>query len=311
MSDRVVTAFSPATVSNVACGFDVLGFPMEEPGDTVSVRFIAAGVEIDDIFDDGGRIPRDPAKNTASVAAKAMLEMLGDTRGVALTIRKGLPLSSGLGGSAASAAAAVVAVNALAGGNASVDQLVAAALVGEGLGADGAHPDNIAPAICGGFVLVRHPNPPDIVRLPVPKGLTCVVIHPDLEVETAKARALLGTTVPLKDAVKQWANLGALVHALHTSDLDLLSRSLEDSIAEPRRAPLVPGLASIKKAAMDAGALGSSLSGSGPSIFALCRDRATADRVALAMTAAVKAAIGGESQVYVSSISSRGAYVIG
>jgi homoserine kinase len=313
MSDRVVTAFAPATVSNVACGFDVLGFPMEEPGDTVSARLLPAGsgVRIDDILNDGGRIPRQPEKNTASVAAQAMLDALGDTRGVALTITKGLPLSSGLGGSAASAAAAVVAVNALVGGQASVDQLVAAALVGEGLGKGGAHPDNIAPAICGGFVLVRHPHPPDIVRLPVPKGLTCVVIHPDLEIETAKARAMLGTTVPIGDAVKQWANLGALVHALHTSDFDLLSRSLEDSIAEPRRAPLVPGLASIKKAATDAGALGSSLSGSGPSIFALCRDRATADRVAVAMTAAVSAAIGGESQVYVSSISSRGARVIG
>ena len=312
MSDRVVTAFAPATVSNVACGFDVLGFPMEEPGDTVSARLLPAGggVLIDDIRNDGGRIPRQPEKNTASVAARAMLEALGEKRGVAITITKGLPLSSGLGGSAASAAAAVVAVNALVGGNATVDQLVAAALIGEGLGAGGAHPDNIAPAICGGFVLVRHPHPPDIIRLPVPHGLTCVVIHPDLEIETAKARAMLGTTVPLGDAVKQWANLGALVDALHRSDFDQLSRSLEDSIAEPRRAPLVPGLASIKKAATDAGALGSSLSGSGPSIFALCRDRATAERVAVAMTAAVAAAIGGESQVYVSSISSRGARVI-
>ena len=310
MTDRVLTAFSPATVSNVACGFDVLGFPMEAPGDIVSARLIRSGVEIDDISGDGGRIPREPEKNTAGVAAQAVLQMLGEKRGVALTIRKGLPLSSGLGGSAASAAAAVVAVNALVGGNATIDQLVAAALIGEGLGAGGAHPDNIAPAICGGFVLVRHPNPPDIVRLPVPKGLTCVVIHPDLEVETAKARALLGTTVPLADAIRQWANLGALVDALHRSDFDLLARSLEDSIAEPRRAPLVPGLASIKKAAIDAGALGSSLSGSGPSIFALCRDRATADHVAPAMTAAVKKAIGGESQVYVSSISSRGAHVI-
>src|SRR3954465_4058229 len=294
MSDRVVTAFAPATVSNVACGFDVLGFSMEEPGDIVSARLIASpGVQIDAVLNDGGRIPREPDKNTAAGAAKAMLDALGERRGVALTITKGLPLSSGLGGSAASAAAAVVAVNALVGGSASVDQLVAAALIGEGLGAGGAHPDNIAPAICGGFVLVRHPHPPDIVRLPVPKGLTCVVIHPDLEVETAKARALLGTTVPLGDAIKQWANLGALVHALHTSDFDLLSRSLEDSIAEPRRAPLVPGLANIKKAAAAAGALGASISGSGPSVFALCRDRATADRVAVAMTAAVAKAIGG------------------
>jgi homoserine kinase len=312
MTVRVVTAFAPATVSNVACGFDVLGFPMEEPGDTVSARLTdTPGVQIDAILNDGGRIPRDPEKNTASVAAKAMLDILGAKQGVALTITKGLPLSSGLGGSAASAAAAVVAVNALVGGNATVDQLVAAALIGEGLGAGGAHPDNIVPAICGGFVLVRHPDPPDIVRLPVPNGLTCVVIHPDLEIETAKARALLGTTVPLKDAVRQWANLGALVDALHRGDFDLLARSLEDSIAEPRRAALIPGLANIKKAAVDAGALGSSISGSGPSIFALCRNRAIGDRVAEAMTAAVRKEIGGQSQTYVSSISSRGAHVIG
>jgi homoserine kinase len=312
MSNRVVTAFAPATVSNVACGFDVLGFPMEEPGDTVAARLTTTpGVQIDDILNDGGRIPRDPEKNTASVAAKAMLEMLGVTRGVALTITKGLPLSSGLGGSAASAAAAVVAVNAIVGGNATVAQLVAAALIGEGLGAGGAHPDNIAPAICGGFVLVRHPDPPDIVRLPVPNGLTCVVIHPDLEIETAKARALLGTTVPLKDAVRQWANLGALVDALHRGDFELLARSLEDTIAEPRRASLIPGLANIKQAAVGAGALGSSISGSGPSIFALCRSRSIADRVATAMRVAVQKEIGGESQVYVSSIASRGAHVLG
>jgi homoserine kinase len=312
MTERVVTAFAPATVSNVACGFDVLGFPMEEPGDTVSARLTTTpGVQIDAILNDGGRIPRDPEKNTASVAAKAMLDALGATQGVALTISKGLPLSSGLGGSAASAAAAVVAVNAVVGGNASVDQLVCAALIGEGLGAGGAHPDNIAPAICGGFVLVRHPHPPDIVRLPVPNGLTCVVVHPDLEIETAKARALLGTSVPLKDAVRQWANLGALVDALHRGDFELLARSLEDTIAEPRRAPLIPGFANIKKAAIDAGALGCSISGSGPSIFALCRNRTTADRVAAAMTAAVQKEIGGESQTYVSSISSRGAHVIG
>ena len=310
MTDRVVTAFAPATVSNVACGFDVLGFPMEEPGDFVTARFTASGVQIDEIIGDHGRLPREAEKNTAGVAARAMLEAASDRRGVALTIRKGLPLSSGLGGSAASAAAAVVAVNALIDGNASIDTLVRCALEGEGLGAGGAHPDNIAPAICGGFVLVRHPNPPDIVRLPVPAGLTVVVVHPDLEIETARARALLGTTVPLADAIRQWANLGALVHGLHVGDFALISRALEDSIAEPRRAPLVPGLAAIKRAAVDAGALGCSLSGSGPSIFALCRDRATADRVAPAMTAAVSKEIGGESQTYVSSISTRGAHVV-
>jgi homoserine kinase len=157
---------------------------------------------------------------------------------------------------------------------------------------------------------VRHPDPPDIIRLPVPAGLTAVVVHPDIEIETARARALLGTTVPLADAVRQWANLGALVHGLHVSDFGLISRSLEDSIAEPRRASLVPGLAAIKRAAADAGALGSSLSGSGPSIFALCRDRAIAERVAAAMTAAVQREAGVSSQTYVSSISTRGAYVV-
>ena len=240
MTDRVVSAFAPATVSNVACGFDVLGFPLEEPGDCVTVRFTGSSgvtplVTIDEIVGDEGRLPREAERNTAGVAARAMLEAAGDRRSVALTIRKGLPLSSGLGGSAASAAAAVVAVAALIGARPSVETLVRCALVGEGLGAGGAHPDNIAPAICGGFVLVRHPNPPDIVRLPVPAGLTAVVVHPDIEIETARARALLGTTVPLADAVRQWANLGALVHGLHVSDFGLIS-PVARGLALPNRA---------------------------------------------------------------------------
>ncbi len=305
-----VTAFAPATVSNVACGFDVLGFALDEPGDEVTATFGPAGVTIAAIEGDGGRLPRDAAKNTAGVAALALLTRLGDPRGVSLTIRKGLPLSSGLGGSAASAAAAVVAVSALLGANVSKDTLVQCALEGERLGAGSSHADNIAPCICGGFVLVRSTNPTDIITLPVPAGLTAVVIHPDLEIETAMARALLGNTVSLHDAVQQWANLGAFVHALHTSDFGLLSRSLTDTIAEPRRAPLVPGLALIKRAAADAGALGSSLSGSGPSLFALCRGDETAARVAAAMTTAVKTHIGGEPQVYISRISGQGARVV-
>ena len=287
-----VTAFAPATVSNVACGFDVLGFALSAPGDEVTARFAGGdgGVRIDDITGDGGRLPRDPAKNTASVAAQELLTRAGDRRAVALTVRKGLPLSSGLGGSAASAVAAVVAVDGLLGAHTPLDQLMACAFEGERIGAGSAHGDNIAPAVYGGFVLVRVPNPPDVIRLPVPPGLTAVVVHPELEIETAKARALLGTTVPLSDAIKQWANLGALVDALHRGDFDQLSRSLEDAIAEPRRAPLVPGLAAIKRAAVEAGALGCSLSGSGPSLFALCRDEPTARATAEAMTDAVRRA---------------------
>src|SRR5262245_30438903 len=244
-----VTAFAPATVSNVACGFDVLGFPLHEPGDRVTASFAESGVHIADISGDGRRLPRDAARNTAGVAAMALLRVLGDTRGVSLSIAKGLPLSSGLGGSAASAAAAVVAVNALLGADASRETLIACALEGESLGAGSAHADNVAPCLCGGFVLVRRATPPDIVTLPVPEGLTAVVVHPELEIETAKARALLGDTVRLKDAVQQWANLGAFVHGLHTSDFALIGRSLEDRIAEPKRAPLVPGLPAIKAAA--------------------------------------------------------------
>jgi homoserine kinase len=305
-----VTAFAPATVSNVACGFDVLGFALESPGDEVTARPLPAGVRIDAIEGDAGRLPRDPTRNTAGVAAQALLTRLGETRGVSLTIRKGLPLSSGLGGSAASAAAAVVAVDALFGAQSSADVLVACALEGERLGAGSSHADNIAPSICGGFVLVRHQMPPDIVRLPVPEGLTAVVVHPHLEIETARARALLGASVPLEDAVRQWANLGALVHGLHTGDFALIGRALEDTIAEPRRASLVPGLAAIKAAAMTAGALGCSLSGSGPSLFALCARPDLAPRVGEAMAAAVRRAIGEDPEVYVSPVAPRGAHVV-
>ena len=308
-----VTAFAPATVSNVACGFDVLGFALDAPGDEVTARFVGAPdplVLIDDILGDHGRLPRDPTKNTASVAARALLARLGERRAVALTIRKGLPLSSGLGGSAASAVAAVVAVDGLLGARTSLETLMACAFEGERLGAGSAHGDNIGPAVYGGFVLVRVANPPDVIRLPIPPGLTAVVVHPDLEIETARARALLGTTVPLGDAIRQWANLGALIHALHRADFDLMARALEDTIAEPRRAPLVPGLAAIKQAAVGAGALGCSLSGSGPSLFALCRDAASAASVAAAMTAAVVQHIGGDPQTYVSPIAPRGAHVV-
>jgi homoserine kinase len=305
-----VTAFAPATVSNVACGFDVLGFALDAPGDEVTARLTSAGVRIDDILGDGGRLPRDAAKNTAGVAALALLTKLGERRGVALTICKGLPLSSGLGGSAASAAAAVVAVDAILGSRMPIETLIACALEGERLGAGSAHADNIAPSLCGGLVLVRCLNPPDVVRLPVPAGLTAVVVHPHLEIETAQARALIGDTVPLADAVRQWANLGALVDGLHRGDFALISRSLEDTIAEPRRASLVPGLAVIKRAALDAGALGCGLSGSGPSMFALCARREAAPRVADAMTAAVRAEIGGDVQTYMSPIASQGARVL-
>jgi len=308
-----VTAFAPATVSNVGCGFDVLGFAMETPGDEVTAAFVDSepsskpAVTIADVIGDRGRLPREAARNTAGVAATALLTTLNDRRPVTLTIRKGLPLASGLGGSAASAAAAVVAVDALLGAQTPIETLIACALEGERLGAGSAHPDNVVPALCGGFVLVRGSNPPDVIRLPVPPGLMVVVVHPNLEVETARARAMLGDTVPIADAVRQSANLGALVHALHAGDLRLLGRTLEDAIAEPRRVSLIPGLAAIKRAALDSGALGSSVSGSGPSIFALCPSASVAETVAAAMTDAAQSAIPGPARTYLSAIARQGA----
>jgi homoserine kinase len=311
MTDRAVTAFAPATVSNVACGFDVLGFALEARGDEVTARLAShPGVTISAIEGDDGRLPRDASRNTAGIAAQALLAHLGERRGVELAIRKGLPLSSGLGGSAASAVAAVVAVDALLECRASIETLLACSFEAERLGEGSAHADNVAPCLYGGLVLVRDPTRPDIVRLPVPAGLTAVVIHPNLEIQTSHARELLGTTVELADAIRQWANLGAFVDALHRSDFALMARSLEDRIAEPHRAALVPGFAAIKRAALDAGALGSSLSGSGPSLFALCADMDTAERVGAAMSAAVRQHVGGDLQLYVSAIVPHGARVV-
>ncbi|MCA1586132.1 MAG: homoserine kinase [Acidobacteria bacterium] len=280
----MIAAYAPASVSNVACGFDVLGFALEAPGDVVSVAPAdGPGVRSLIVRGDDGRLPTDPARNTAGAAVIALLERLETTRGVALTVHKGLPLASGVGSSAASAVAAVVAVNELFGRPASLEVLLECAMAGERAACGAAHPDNVAPALYGGFVLARAAAPPDIVRLPVPAHLACAVLHPHMEIETGAARALLGDAVPLGAAIKQWANLGGLVAGLFTADLGLIARSLVDHVVEPRRAALVPGFRAVQQAALGAGALGCSLSGSGPSIFALCDALPSAQRVGEAM----------------------------
>jgi homoserine kinase len=306
-----VAAYAPATVSNVACGFDVLGFALDEPGDVVIASASEApGVTIVDIVGDGGKLPREAHRNTGGAAVVALLAHLQTTRGVALTIHKGLPLESGIGSSGASAVAAVVAVNELLGRPVGVDVLLACAMAGEQAGCGAAHPDNVAPALLGGFVLARNIDPPDVVRLPVPDGLACALLHPHLAVHTGTARALLGDTVPLRTAVRQWANLGALVAALFTDDRALLGRSLEDGVAEPKRAALVPGFYQVKAAALAAGALGCSLSGSGPSMFALAPSLETATAVGQAMQAAFNVHSGAGSDVYVSPVGRAGARIV-
>ena len=307
----MIAVYAPGSVSNVACGFDVLGFALDEPGDIVTaVPHPDTGVRIDAIHGDGGRLPLDPMRNTASAAALALIRRLETTRGVALTIHKGLPLSSGIGSSGASAVAAVLATNELLGRPAPMDMLLECAMAGEQAGCGAMHPDNVSPSLYGGFVLARSAAPPDIVRLPVPEGLACAVLHPHLEVETGAARRLLGDQVALRDAVRQWGNLGALIAALYTNDIPLLSRSLVDVVAEPKRAGLVPGFHAVKAAATAGGALGCSLSGSGPSIFALAPTLEIARSVGEAMARAFAGAADVGSDLWVCPVGRQGARVI-
>ncbi|HVS16548.1 MAG TPA: homoserine kinase [Thermoanaerobaculia bacterium] len=303
---RRTSAFAPASVSNVACGFDVLGFSVagsfadgdDAPplGDRVhATARDQPGVELAAISGDGGRLPRAAGRNTAAVAATAVLERAGDAlRGVRLELDKGMPLASGLGSSAASAVAATVATHELAVARGaprlSSAELLRGALAGERVASGGEHADNVAPSLLGGFVLVRSLDPaPDVVELPVPAGLSCAVVCPHLEVDTRAARAALGEQVSLRAAIAQWGNIGALVAALFRGDLELLARSLRDAIAEPLRSGAVPGFADAMAAARAAGALGGSLSGSGPSLFALTADRWIAGAAAAAMAEALGA----------------------
>lgn len=301
-------AFAPATVSNVACGFDVLGFAVEGPGDEVIARRRATpGLEIALLTGDDGRLPRDPTRNTAGVAVAALLATLPAPPGISLEIHKKMPLASGLGSSAASAVAAVVAVDRLLGLGLGREQLLAFALEGERMACGSAHADNAAPCLYGGFVLVRSLAPLEIVPLPVPTGLTCALVRPHVEVETRRARQVLGDTVPLTALVRQCGDLAALVTGLFRGDLGLIARSLVDHVAEPKRADLVPGFREAKAAALAAGALGSSLSGSGPTIFALCADRPSAERVADAMQHAL-APSGLAVDRLVSAVGTQGAF---
>jgi len=306
-----VSAFAPATVGNVICGFDTFGLALEAPGDTVTVRFSSEpGVRIVRIVGDEGRLPTDPDRNVASVAIRALLSATDRHEGIEIEIEKGLPLSGGMGGSAASAAAAVVAADALLGTAVSQEVLLECALAGEALVSGGAHLDNVAPALFGGLLLVRPSRTQPVVRLPIPHGFSAAVLHPDVEMSTKEGRAALGKSVDLHDAVIQWGNTAAFVHALHTGDWELLSDSLEDRIAEPHRSRLIPAFDPVRQAAMKAGAVGCGISGAGPSILALCRTLEDARRVGESMLAAFSANAVQSASLHISPISPRGARVV-
>ena len=310
-SERSVRVSAPASVSNLGPGFDVFGLALERPGDEVVARAVPGnGVVSLRVTGDGGRVPADPLRNAAALALQGVLDRLDSDAGVAIELRKGIPLASGLGGSAASAVAGAVAADALLGGRLDRTALLECALIGESGGSGANHADNLAPSLAGGFVLVLPGRPPRIVELPAPVDLTVAVAHPAIEVETREARAILGDTVPLEAGVRQWGNAAGIVAGLFREDWELIARCLCDAVAEPVRARLVPGFEAVREAALRAGAAGAGLSGSGPSVFALCRGRATAEMAAAAMAAAFRMEAGLASDTVVSAVNRLGARVL-
>ncbi|MEI8032726.1 MAG: homoserine kinase [Chlorobiaceae bacterium] len=319
---KTVKGFASATVGNVACGFDVLGFAITEPGDEVILtlsdeKLPGSPVSITAITGDGGALPLDPKKNTSSFVVLKFLEYIRtqkkiDFEGhIYLELRKHLPLSSGMGSSAASAAAALAAANELMGRPCSKMELVHFAIEGERVACGSAHADNAAPALLGNFVLIRSYTPLDLIVIPSPEHLFCSLVHPHTELRTSFARSVLPASIPLKSATQQWGNVGALITGLLTSDYDLIGRALVDVVAEPKRAPLIPGFFEVKQAAIDAGALGCSIAGSGPSIFAFSSSQKTALEVANAMKEAFlhsKSPL--HSDIWVSPICREGARIL-
>lgn len=303
---KEVTVSSPATVSNVVCGFDILGFSLVEPRDTFTLRATARkGVTI--INKDGFNLPTEAEKNVSGVALLAMLKEVKEDIGFEVVSNKIIKPGSGIGSSAASAAGVVVAANHLLGNRFSREQLVEFAMCGEVIASGSRHADNIAPCIYGGFTLIRSLQPLDIISIPAPV-LFVTVIHPQIEVKTSEARQILKRTVPLKDAITQWANVAALITGLMKSDYDLISRSLEDVIVEPVRSILIPAFNELKAACLEAGALGGGISGSGPSVFMLSKDLKTAQSVEAAMKN-IYSKTGVEFHTHVTTISEHGVQV--
>ncbi|TVZ59807.1 homoserine kinase [Flavobacteriaceae bacterium MAR_2010_105] len=277
-----IKIFSPATVANVSCGFDVLGFCLDGVGDEMIVRKTKeTGVKISKI--EGYDLPTEATKNVAGVAALALLEDAQPDFGFEIEIYKHIKPGSGVGSSSASASGSVFAINELLGKPYSKTQLTYFAMKGEALASGSEHADNIAPGIFGGFTLVKSTAPLEVVQLPTPDDMFAVIIHPQIEIKTSEARAILPKDIPLKNAITQWANLGSLVHGLHTNDYQMIKRSLIDVVVEPYRSQLIPYYDEVKLSAFNNGALGCGISGSGPSIFTLCQGQSQAQQVELAM----------------------------
>jgi homoserine kinase len=280
MERKSIRASAPATVANVSCGFDIFGFAVESPADEVEITLTEKpGVVIKQILGDNGRLPMEASRNTAGVGVEAFLKKVGSAYGAEITLYKNLPLGSGMGSSAASSAAALIAINRLHGDPLTREELLPFAIEAERIACGSAHADNVAPSLLGGFVLIRGYEPLDVTSVPTPPELFCTLVHPHLELKTEDSRRVLKLQIPIKDAVIQWGNIAGLVVGLMKADYGLISRSLHDVVAEPIRSVLIPGFDKIKSVAIEAGALGCGISGSGPTIFALSRTREIAQQV--------------------------------
>nr|WP_321223153.1 homoserine kinase [uncultured Psychroserpens sp.] len=303
-----IKIFSPATVANVSCGFDVLGFCLDTIGDEMIIKKTnKKGIHITKI--EGYDLPYEAQKNVAGVSALAMLEDAKPDFGFEIEIFKNIKPGSGVGSSSASAVGSVFGMNELLGKPYNKTQLTNFAMKGEALASQCEHADNIAPAIFGGFTLVKSIAPLEVLQLPTPKNLFAVIIHPQIEIKTSESRAILPKKIDLKDAITQWSNVGSLVHALHTNDYELLSKSLTDVVVEPFRSQLIPHFGDVRNAALENGALGCGISGSGPSIFSLCFGNENAQNVAKAIRNVYsKTEI--PFEVYVSKINTEGIKIL-
>ncbi|HVW98528.1 MAG TPA: homoserine kinase [Mucilaginibacter sp.] len=273
-----VSVFAPATVANVVCGFDVLGFALNEPGDEVVMRVTGKpGITISKITGDNGRLPLDPAKNTVSVSVQHYLNSVNrNDIGLDIELHKKMPIGSGLGSSSASTVAGLYAIKTLLGDDTDPVNLLPFAMKGEEMACGHGHADNVAPALLGGFVLIRSYDPLDVVRLPHPEGLWCAIVFPDVDVPTREARQIIRNKINMKDAVTQWGNIAGLVSGLFMNDVDLIGRSMKDILVEPVRSMLIPDFYKMRGMALNLGAVSFGISGSGPSVFAFTKDEETA-----------------------------------
>jgi homoserine kinase len=308
---KEIKVFAPATVANVVCGFDVLGFAVNEPGDEVTMRLVdEPGVRLLKITGDDGRLPLDSAKNTVSASVHYYLSHLNRLDvGVEIELHKKMPIGSGLGSSSASTVAGLFAINQLMGNLLTAKELVPFAMRGEELACGSGHADNVAPALMGGFVLIRSYDPLDIIALPTPSNLFAAIVYPEVDVPTKDARQMIRAKVLLKDAVVQWGNVAGLVSGLFLNDIDLVGRSMKDVLIEPVRSILIPDFEILRSLAMDNGAVGFGISGSGPSVFALTKDEATAMKITNAQQQHLSK-LNINSNAYVSSVNAEGPRVI-